>query len=225
MASVAIVTAQREKVFMSLHGTGNKNGGEKRTGLQHTPHRDPGVGGPHVFTMEAAMIRTAGVLRNACATCAFPKAAMPEIPVLAAIALHDAKQTCVTPECAPAGPEIVDDLHASSALAADSPSAGISRAAMNAKASSARRAAVKIAVRSPPAPAARRRCRPHALPPWHRPARSAPSRTHCPARPPIPRRHRPHRRIVARSAGSTGRDARPNAPARAAPSLTAPRGS
>ncbi|WP_307700681.1 hypothetical protein [Variovorax paradoxus] len=33
MASVAIVTAQREKVFMSLNGTGNSNsGGAKRTG-------------------------------------------------------------------------------------------------------------------------------------------------------------------------------------------------
>lgn len=95
------------------------------------------------------MIRTAGVLRNACAACTFPKAAMPEIQGLAANALHDAKQTCATPECAPAGPEIVDILHAPCAPAADSPSAGISRAAMNAKASSARRAAVKIAVRSP----------------------------------------------------------------------------
>lgn len=149
MASVAIVTAQRERVFMSLNDTGNNNGGEKRTGPQRTPHRDPGVGGPHVFTTEAAMIRTVGVLGNACAACTFPKAAMPEIQALAAVALHDAKQTCATPECAPAGPETVDDLHASSALAADSPSAGISRATMNAQASCARRAAVKIAVRSP----------------------------------------------------------------------------
>lgn len=95
------------------------------------------------------MIRTAGVPGNPCAARTFPKAAMPEIQMLAAIALHDAKQTCATPECAPAGPETVDDLHASCALAAGSPSEGISRATMNAKASSARRAAVKIAVRSP----------------------------------------------------------------------------
>ncbi|MDQ0081359.1 hypothetical protein J2W35_001698 [Variovorax boronicumulans] len=97
MASVAIVTAQRERVFMSLNGTGNNNGGEKRTGLQRTPHRDPGVGGLHVFTTEAAMIRTAGVPGNACAVCTFPKAAMPEIQGLAAIALHHAKQTCARP--------------------------------------------------------------------------------------------------------------------------------
>lgn len=77
MASAAIVTAQREKVFMSLNGTGNNNDGEKRTGLRRTPHRDPGVGGLHVFTTEAAMIRTAGVLGNACTACTFPHAAVP----------------------------------------------------------------------------------------------------------------------------------------------------
>jgi len=91
------------------------------------------------------MIRTASAPGNACAACTFPKAAMPGFQALAAIALHGAKRTCTTAERAPA----CGGLHAPPALAADSARAGISRATMNAKASCARRAAVKIAMRSP----------------------------------------------------------------------------
>ncbi|MDP9995665.1 hypothetical protein J2W30_004567 [Variovorax boronicumulans] len=94
---------------MNLSGKDNGNtGGTKRTGRQRASHRDLGAGSPHVFTTGGAMIRAAGGPGNACATCTFPKAAVPQIQAQAANALRDAKQICATPECVAQDHELVD---------------------------------------------------------------------------------------------------------------------